>query len=252
MAELRKVEQELSLLSSEWGGLRKKTPKFDDNDDTSTSDDINSLAKIMPSWKELLGMVNDAEIFPPHYEEEIDEETAELEDMKMKDKSAADDALNCNNNTNANANANANEGGYSDFGMCLGAAEDDTEKDKNDTKTAATNGASIFERYAAKESTKPKDKKEVEKTRPPVHTTPDQSEDDDEMLVENASPNDVLAGFESLQERYVALKPKIEKMKTKLKDVSIHQYIYIYLPLLSCKYYHTLTNIPYHILREIL
>ena len=227
MAELRKVEQELSLLSSEWGGLRKKTPKFDDNDDT----DINSLAKIMPSWKELLGMVNDAEIFPPHYEEEIDEETAELEDMKMKDKSAADDALNCNNNTNANANANANEGGYSDFGMCLGAAEDDTEKDKNDTKTAATNGASIFERYAAKESTKPKDKKEVEKT------TPHQSEDDDEMLVENASPNDVLAGFESLEERYVALKSKIEKMKTKLKDVSIYQSIYIYLHILSSKYY---------------
>ena len=252
MAELRKVEQELSLLSSEWSGLRKKTPKFNDNDDASTrsgSDDINSLAKIMPSWKELLGMVNDAEIFPPHYEEEIDEETAEVEDMKMKDKSAADDALNCNNN-DANANANANEGGYSEFGMCLGAAEDDTEKDKNDTKTAATNGASIFDRYAAKESTKSKDKKEVE--RPPEHTTPLQSEDDDEMLVENASPNDVLAGFESLEERYVALKPKIEKMKTKLKDVSIYQSIYIYLPLLSCKYYHTLTNIPYHISREIL
>ena len=246
MAELRKVEQELSLLSSEWGGLRKKTPKFDDNDDTSTSsvDIINSLAKIMPSWKELLGMVNDAEIFPPHYEEEIDEETAEVEDMKMKDKSAADDALNCNN---TNANANANEGDYSEFGMCLGATEDDTEKDKNDTNTAATtNGASIFERYAAKESTKPKDKKEVEKT------TPHQSEDDDEMLVENASPNDVLAGFESLEERYVALKPKIEKMKTKLKDVSIHQSIYIYLPFMSCKYYLHSPIIPYHILREIL
>ena len=216
MAELRKVEQELSLLLSEWGGLRKKTPKFDDNDDTSKSDEIDSMAKIMPSWQELLGMVNDAEIFPPHYEEEIDEETAEVEDMKMKDKSDADDALNCNN-----TNANADEGGYSEFGMCLGAAEDDTEKDKNDTKTAATNGASIFERYAAKESTKSKDKKEVEKTSPPVHATPDQSEEDDEMLVENASPNDVLAGFESLQERYVALEPKIEKMKTKLKDVSI-------------------------------
>ena len=231
MAELRKVEQELSLLSSEWGGLRKKTPKFDDNDDTSTSsvDIINSLAKIMPSWKELLGMVNDAEIFPPHYEEEIDEETAEVEDMKMKDKSAADDADALNfNNTNANANANADEGGYSEFGMCLGATEDDTEKDKNDRKTAATNGASIFERYAAKESTKSKDKKEVEKTRLP---------DDDEMLVENASPNDVLAGFESLEERYVALKSKIEKMKTKLKDVSIYQSIYIYLHILSSKYY---------------
>lgn len=215
--ELRKVEQELDKLSFEWKALRRKRPRFDGADahDVS-SDEGEALSTRMPSWKELKSNVNDDEIFPPEEEEN---------DVQMEDKGA--DAIKNEIGTETDATNKTDTGdgdtaaaGYSEFGMCLApsAIDEKTAESAEGNGASKKNGGSVFERYAAKSKVTKPEKKAVSQEQ-----TKDgnESEDDEQMMiVEEASFKDALSRLESLHERFKSLGPKIDKFMTKLKDVS--------------------------------
>ena len=201
--ELRKVEQELDALTSEWKAIRRKRPQFNSEEE---------LAE-MPSWSELKSAVKDDEIFPPE----------EQEDISMKDDGDVviinNDSGTANNNNNNETDADAADVGYSDFGMCLAPSVNDTETAKDATEENNTGGSSVWERYAAKStisSAKPQPAKVEEETTKSIV-----EDKEEEMKEEDASPNDVLAGLESLQKRLVTLEPKIDKFLSKLNGVSV-------------------------------
>jgi len=211
--ELRKVEQELDALSSEWKNLRRKRPQFNDKNNNDCSINV-VLSSIMPTWKELKSRVKDDEIFPP---EDVDvKEEDIMNDTDMKD----DNEDTINNTTDAPNNKNEEENiGYSEFGMCL-ASTDNGEVDKAEEKKKDTK-PNMFERYAAKTVAKESnEKKSVPQQQP---TTKDEEEEEEQIVTqeEASPPQDVLAAFESLNSRFTALKPKIDKFMAKLKDVSI-------------------------------
>eukprot|EP00571_Detonula_confervacea_P009504 CAMPEP_0172314192 /NCGR_PEP_ID=MMETSP1058-20130122/21908_1 /TAXON_ID=83371 /ORGANISM="Detonula confervacea, Strain CCMP 353" /LENGTH=480 /DNA_ID=CAMNT_0013027995 /DNA_START=84 /DNA_END=1526 /DNA_ORIENTATION=+ len=216
--ELRKVEQELENLSSEWKALRRKRPRFNDDAGPAIGGPDEALSTQMPSWKELKSTVNDDELFPP---EEVEEEE---EDINMENGST--DANNDKSGTDATNNTDSkdadNTAGYSDFGMCLAPSANGAEKGAEST-TKSDGGTSVWERYAAK-NTVAAAKSQV--AVPEVATSQkqtmddnaDDSEEEEEVSVEDASPKDIIAGLESLHERFVALGPKIDKFNIKLKE----------------------------------
>ena len=211
--ELRRVEQELDALSSEWKELRRKRPQFIDKVDNNNELCINVvLSNVMPTWKELKNRIKDEEIFPP---EDIDvkEEEDVINDIDMKD---VNEDTN-NNTTDAPNNKEVEDTGYSEFGMCL-ASTDNGEEDKSEKKKDTK--PNMFERYAAKTIAKESTEKKVPKQQP---TTNDNEEDEEQIVTQEESslPQDILAAFESLNARFVALKPKIDKFIAKLNDVRI-------------------------------
>jgi len=216
--ELRKVEQELDALSSEWKNLRRKRPQFNDKNNNDCSINV-VLSNIMPTWKELRNRVKDEDIFPPEDVDAKDEDVI-INDTDMKD----DKEDNINNTTDAPNKKEEEEeedSGYSEFGMCLSSTdngEEDKAEKKKDTKL------NMFERYAAK-TTKTIAKESAEKKVLPQQqtTTKDEEEEEEQIFTQEVAspPQDVLAAFESLNARFTALKPKIDKFMAKLKDVSV-------------------------------
>ena len=234
--ELRKVEQELENLSSVWKSLRRKRPRFKDDDDAGlllpstvaarggTSSGDESLSAQMPSWKELQSKVKDDELFPADEEEEIENDgTVTADSPVINNNDSGTDATNDNDGNKVDADTAA--AGYSEFGMCLapsGNAEESSEGAKDTTASASDGGGSIFARYAAKNTVAAKSKvKEEKKTEHPKQAMGDVDLEEDEPLsIEDATFKSVIADLESLQERLVTIGPKIEKFLTKLKEVS--------------------------------
>eukprot|EP00578_Thalassiosira_sp_NH16_P000051 CAMPEP_0181129570 /NCGR_PEP_ID=MMETSP1071-20121207/29391_1 /TAXON_ID=35127 /ORGANISM="Thalassiosira sp., Strain NH16" /LENGTH=496 /DNA_ID=CAMNT_0023215563 /DNA_START=18 /DNA_END=1508 /DNA_ORIENTATION=- len=232
--ELRKVEQELENLSSVWKSLRRKRPRFKDDDDAGlllpstvaarggTSSGDESLSAKMPSWKELQSKVKDDELFPAEEEEEIENDgTVTAGSPVINNNDSGTDATNDNGGNKVDADTAA--AGYSEFGMCLapsGNAEESSEGAKDTTSSASDGGGSIFARYAAKNTVAAKSKvKEEKKTEHPKQAMGDVDLEEDEPLsIEDATFKSVIADLESLQERLVTIGPKIEKFLTKLKE----------------------------------
>ena len=208
--ELRKVEQELDALSSDWKELRRKRPQFDDKIDNELCSSTNIvLSNIMPTWKELKSRVKDDEIFPSE-DVDVKEEQDIMNDTDMKD-----DEKDTNVDTTDAPNSKEEDIGYSEFGMCL-ASTDNGEADKAEKKEESK--PNMFERYAAK--TVSTEKNVLPQQQP---TTNDDEEEEEQIVTQEEAlpPQDVLSAFESLNERFTALKPKIDKFMAKLKDVSI-------------------------------
>ena len=239
--ELRKVEQELEVLSSEWKTLRRKQPKFDDDTSRDCSNEV--LYKIMPSWKDLKAKVNDDELFPQYDEDEDNEEEDDMvEDGVVDGVNQDESGKDTNNNTEDAPTVHAEDtGGYSEFGMCIVAPSNGNEeesKNKDNTESSTTNGGiSVFERYAAKNTVAAKSKVNVPQEQITSTSTEDESSDEEDEMVEDASPKDVLARLESLQGRFNALEPKIDKFKAKLRDVSTYT-IQVYNSTTSWTLYH--------------
>ena len=166
----------------------------------------------MPTWKELKNRVKDEEIFPPEDVNVKGEEV--LNDIDMKDNNEDTN----NNTTDAPNNKKEEDTGYSEFGMCLASTADNGEEENAEEKRKDAK-PNMFERYAAKNIAKEGSDKKV-----PLQqtTTNDEEEEEQTVTQEEASPpQDVLSMFESLNARFTALKPKIDKFMAKLKDVSI-------------------------------
>ena len=217
--ELRKVEQELEKLSSEWKALRRKRPQFNDeaNDAGTTTGEALSLSARMPSWNELKSKVKDEEIFPPEEEDDDGDINMVDESADAKNNESSADAI-----TNNNKTSDADTEGYSEFGMCLAPTEEVTENAKTDVK----NGASVWERYAAKNTAAEKPKiTEPVKEQKEIISQPTVEDEEEGMTLEGASAKDVLAGLDSLNDRFVALGPKMDKFSMKLNDVSFVNFI---------------------------
>ncbi|KAL7526913.1 hypothetical protein ACHAXR_004129 [Thalassiosira sp. AJA248-18] len=238
--ELRKVEQELEKLSSEWKALRRKRPRFKGDAGPATtavahdmvgggSSDglvVEALSTQMPSWKELTSKVKDDEIFPPEEEEEEDSIIMENDGANANNSKSG---TNTSTNNNESNNGADNTVGYSEFGMCLapsdnaGEGSESNKKNEGATTTSAGNGgSSVWERYAAKSSTiAPKSKNtqpEKVKKEASLQSTVVDEDEEEQIKVEDVSAKDILAGLKSLHERFIALDPKIEKFLMKLND----------------------------------
>jgi hypothetical protein len=107
-----------------------------------------------------------------------------------------------------------------DFGMCLSSSgKNNIGTDTTNVDDAANRKPNIWDKYAAKVSSSVKSKVATE----PVSNTESfggDSEEEEQMHVEDASPETILAGLDSLHARFTAIGPKIDKFHTKLAEVS--------------------------------
>lgn len=225
--DLRKVEQDLEKISSDWKSLRRQRPRFDGSTAAppdATSCIINeqelSLSWVMPSWRELMSKVNDDEIFPPEEDDILSQEDGELEP-------GGDRACTIANDEHGKTGDEPPNFVDSEFGMCLGSITKDAEVDAANGNVPNVAGGSnsnrsIWDKYAAKNTVAEKSKvtQPVVKNMSENNANVSDSEEEEPMHVADASPETILAGLESLHERFDALGPKIDKFNTKLKEVS--------------------------------
>ncbi|KAL3823584.1 hypothetical protein ACHAXA_005565 [Cyclostephanos tholiformis] len=225
--DLRKVEQELERISSDWNTIRKQRPRFDGGHDvTSDSVILLDLPSRMPSWRELSsGVIRDDVLFPT--EEEGDDGGCREDDIDAKPTTVhpADATEDDEPTTNFVD---------SDFGMCLvvgTGGDEDSVVDDDDAAAAAVNdtrddandgGMSIWEKYAAKNArskdAEPSVAANTAYRRENDDDRSDPSEEEGPMHVEDVPPVTFLAGLESLHERFNALRPRIEKFNAKLRE----------------------------------
>ena len=225
--DLRKVEQDLEKISLDWKSLRRQRPRFDGSTAAppdATSCIINeqelSLSWMMPSWRELMSKVNDDEIFPPEEDDILCQEDGELEP-------GGDSACTITNDEHGKTGDEPPNFVDSEFGMCLGSITKDAEVDSANGNVPNVAGRSnsnrsIWDKYAAKNTVAEKSKvtQPVVKNMSENNANVCDSEEEEPMHVADASPETILAGLESLHERFDALGPKIDKFNTKLKEVS--------------------------------
>lgn len=199
--DLRKIEQDLETISKEWKALRRKRPRWSDGDVGEVVD------LLMPSWCHLMSTVTvtDEELFQSE-EDKSDED--DDDGGGCKDEGEMESAASRNKNNMIATMMDA------DFGMCLSSGKNNIETDPTNVDDAANRKPNIWDKYAAKVSSSAKSKVATE----PVSNT--ESEKEEQMNMEDASPEIVLAGLDSLQSRFTAIRPKIDKFHTRLKEVS--------------------------------
>jgi hypothetical protein len=106
----------------------------------------------------------------------------------------------------------------SDFGMCLSSGKN-IETYTTNVDDAANSKPNIWDKYAAKVTSSVKSKVATE-TVFNTESLGGDPEEEEQMHVEDASPETILAGFDSLHALFTAIGPKIDKFHTKLKEVS--------------------------------
>ena len=202
--DLRKVEQDLETISKEWKALRRKRPRWSDGED-----DVGEVVELlMPSWRHLMSTVTDEELFQSE------------EDISNED----DDRGGCKDEGEMEPAASRNENMIAtmmdaDFGMCLSSVKNNIEIDTINVDDAANRKPNIWDKYAAKVSSSVTSKVATE----PVSNTETlggDPEEEEEMHVEDVSPETILAGLDSLHASFTAIRPKIDKFHKKLKEVS--------------------------------
>ena len=171
-------------------------------------------------------------LFPP--EEEDEEEGCREEDGNLGSTVVDPTHVVANHDNDTTTAADDDDGGDgptttfvdSEFGMCLVGTSGDKNSgtvDLADDSHGPKHGTSIWEKYAARNARS----KDAE---PPMVgvKAPSRSEDDatvsdyeknEPIHAVDVSPETLLAGLESLHERFVALRPRIEKFKAKLREV---------------------------------
>ena len=225
--DLLKVEQDLEKISLDWKSLRRQRPRFDGSvagPSTAASPDATCIINeqelfswMMPSWRELMSKVNDDEIFPSE-----DDKCQEDGEQEPGGDRACTIATDENGKTDEPPNFVDSE-----FGMCLGSSMKNAEVDAADGNLPYVTGGSnsnqsIWDKYAAKNTVAEKSKviHSVVKNVSENNANVSDSDEEEPMHVVDASPETILAGLESLHERFDALGPKIDKFNTKLKEVS--------------------------------
>lgn len=202
--DLRKIEQDLETISNEWKALRR-------NRWSDSGDNVGEVVELlMPSWRHLMSTVTDEELFQSE-----DDKSNEDDDGGggWKDEGELESAASCNENMIATMMD-------ADFGMCLSSGKNNIETDPTNVDDAANRTPNIWDKYAAKVSSSAKSKVATESVVSNTETLGGDFEEEEQMNMEDASPEIVLAGLDSLHERFTAIRPKIDKFHTKLKEVS--------------------------------
>jgi hypothetical protein len=227
--DLRKVEQELERISSDWTTLRTQRPRFDDGvvPDSCIVRDISSR---MPSWVELSSGVDDDALFPPEEEEEGGGEGCRGDDGDVGPTvvNPTHPVVNYDNDTTA-----ADDDGPTttivdtEFGMCLvgtSGKKNTGASDASDNSNDPKDRNSIWEKYAAKNARSKDNEPPIVVVKAPFRSEDDanisDSDENEPIHVVDVSPKTLLAGLESLHERFVALRPRIDKLNAKLREVS--------------------------------
>ena len=186
--ELRKVEQEVDRLKSEWKTLRRKNASYDDNDAVNLFE--------LPSWKELISRVVDDDIFPIVASvDEVEEVTVESDvAVKGSDK----DVESRTEQTNTN---NKEETGFSEWGMLI---------------TGSSLGQDTKERTATESTTR---LASCNKAAEAIQEKIEEESGDEDASVVNELPPEVIHSLESLSESIETLQPKIDKFIARLTEV---------------------------------
>ncbi|KAL7554149.1 hypothetical protein ACHAWF_018971 [Thalassiosira exigua] len=226
--ELRRTEKELEHLSVAWRDLRRKRPRCSGGGGAAGSSPSESadeaLSARMPPWAELRSRVRDEDIFPP---EEGDGEGDAGGDEGSGGGSTLGESVPSDGgepSRSAASQAEEEAGGYSEFGMCLApGANGASTKSEVEGEAAKENGSdqgrgSVWERYAAKSAGAKAKANAPEPAGAEAPRAPDADDEGKDMTVEDAPAEDVLAGLESLRDRFAALGPKIDKFLAKLND----------------------------------
>ena len=178
--ELRKAEQEIDRLKSEWKSLRRKKARYEGDADGEEVD-----LSVLPPWKDLMSKVVDADIFPkiePANEvavHEISKEEAANHDGVTKISDAEEDA------------------GYSEWGMLVTGSS--AEQKRDETPIVKPFQAAVLEKAE------------------PI--PPDEESDEDCSPSVNASPDEVYFQLQSFLDSCKSMQPKIEKFTSRLTEV---------------------------------
>jgi hypothetical protein len=199
MAELRRAEQELERLKSEWKALRRKRACYDNV--VQAAVDLSAL----PAWKDLMSKIVDEDIFPALHTE------GPVEDLSLPDHQLG---LGCSDATPTVINdedptkTQQEEAGYSEWGMLV------------------TGGATVAQDVEVKTADQPAEAS--------LTKVEDLIVDDDEEISEenvsvvNSSPPEVLSQLRSMNESVEILRPKIDKFIARLTEVrSYFHYNYV-------------------------
>ncbi|KAL3792682.1 hypothetical protein HJC23_009410 [Cyclotella cryptica] len=198
--ELRKAEQDLDKLCSEWNAIRRKRPCYEDDVtvDGNAVEQSESMcnSEVLPSWKDLMCRIVDDDIFPS-VEQVVEEERED----ETKTETAATSAMVESEPTNTIQAVE--EPGYSEWGMLItgSAAAEKSAKENTVVQPiqqipTKNNEKSVFRNVDA-----------------------DQAIDDEEGApVENAPPPEILSQLESLRHNLELLRPKIDKFMTRLTE----------------------------------
>ncbi|KAL7512066.1 hypothetical protein ACHAXN_009026 [Cyclotella atomus] len=190
MAEMRKAEQELERLKSEWKALRRKRACFDS---ATAAVDLS----VLPAWKYLMTKVVDEDIsLVIHVEEPVEDLAHDrVPDLQSKDKCIDSTATEINDEDTTNAPEE--EAGYSEWGMLI-------------------TGAIVAKDIEVKSAEQPG---EASLTKVGDATTDeDEASIEEDASVVNASPTEVLSQLRSMSESVEILRPKIEKFISRLTE----------------------------------
>ncbi len=206
--DLRKAVQDLETISIEWKALRRKRPRWSDG-----GGDVGEVVELsMPSWHHLMSTVNDEELFQSE-EDNSNNDDDDDGGGGCKDEGEMESTITRDDNVITTMMD-------ADFGMCLSSSgKNNIGTDTTNVDDAANRKPNIWDKYAAKVSSSVKSKVATE----PVSNTESlggDSEEEEQMHVEDASPETILARLDSLHARFTAIGPKIDKFHTKLAEVS--------------------------------
>jgi hypothetical protein len=183
----------------------------------------------MPTWVGLFSGMDEHALFPPEEEDEYEGCREEDGNLGYTVVDPTHVVTNHDNDTTTAADDDDDGGGPmmtfvdSEFGMCLvGTSGDKTSGtvDFRDDSHGPKHGNSIWMKYAARNARS----KDAEGVKAPSRSEDDGTVSDykeNELIhAVDVSPETLLAGLKSLHERYVALRPRIEEVKAKLREVS--------------------------------
>lgn len=184
--ELRKAEQEIDRLKSEWKALRRKKVRYEA--DTDGEVDLS----VLPPWKDLMSKVVDADIFPTlEPANEVAHKEPALHDISNE---AAE-----KHEGDAETSAADEDAGYSEWGMLI---------------TGSTAGQKIEETPAVEPS-------QVHAVLKKAEPTPQDDESDEDCSCPvDALPDDVYFQLQSFLESFESLQPKIKKFTSRLTEVN--------------------------------
>jgi hypothetical protein len=181
MAELRRAEQELERLKSEWKALRRKRACYES---IEVAVDLSAL----PAWKDLMSKIVDEDIFPPLHTE------GPVEDLSLPDHPTST-VINDEDPTKTPEE----EAGYSEWGMLV------------------TGGATVAQDLEVKTADQPAEAS-LTKVEESIADDKEESVEDDVSVV-NSSPPEVLSQLRSMNESVEILRPKIDKFIARLTEV---------------------------------
>ena len=179
--ELRKVQQELETLSSEWKSLRQKRPVFNDYNVSASgtssggtagdenispeavahgSSSLVPLALQLPSLKDLLLQFNDEDIFPPEQNQDEDENNETMAGLEGGESTSDNGTPSLESGDVSSESGAADKSKQSESKVCEGQSLQKSDSNNVDGKESV-NEADVEEEMIIEEDASPQQLLEV-------------------------------------------------------------------------------------------